>query len=510
MARSSFPLLRMLSVLLFGDYSFFSEYNFEEYFRSSYRMGRSHFFRALALVFVTLSLFIGLQLVIFRPPNIELILFEIFLVIVFLRLLHFTIYFQFKQHCTMIETLGYFVVNELLIILETSGSLKEATLFIIHGKYSNFSQVFEKALLLSHFGESLETTLKRVITKQLQGNILHLFLNILSIWESGKNLASFSKQHILNQIAEKTVEEVEKIDSWMALSSGLTLLSPPVILCLLLITGLMNYFLGAFLTLGIILTSFLVNPNRHLTLLSKKNQIFLSHDTESIQMLVVLAESMMKGNTFEKSLNTAVNAVTKVGHRNKEKTIDTQTKTFSEFRLGGIQGYDQRTRFLREFLSERAAHLVALAQKFGQIDPYLAGQKLLTITEELNNTSQILNRGEAKRKAADLQSRIIQVLSIISLAIIGGASPFFLYVSTSLSYSFNDFSYFTLDSRFDILFFIIALVMSFLPNRRSLIKTSDAEVRVSMSKIIGCLQVLLFFTIFLAVRTFFLSTYPQV
>lgn len=272
----------------------------------------------------------------------------------------------------------------------------------------------------------------------------------------------------------------------------------------------MNYFLGGLLTLGIIITSFIVNPNRHQTLLSEKNRIFLSYDTESIQMLVILAECMMKGNTFEKSLNTAVNAVSEVDQRNKEKTIDAQTQTFNEFLLGGIQGYDQNTRFLREFLSEREAHLVALTQKFSQIDLYLAGQKLLTITEELTSISQILNRGEAKRKAADFQGMIIQVLSLISLAIIGGASPFFLYVSTSLRYSFVDFSYFTVDSRFDILFFIIALVMTALPSRRSSIKSSDAKFRVSMRKIMICLQVLLFLAIFLAVRTFFLGKYPLV
>jgi hypothetical protein len=323
-------------------------------------------------------------------------------------------------------------------------------------------------------------------------------------------MASFSKQHILNQITVKAVEEVEKIDSWMALSSGLTLLSPPVILCLLLITGLMNYFLGGLLVFGMILISFIVSPSRHLTLFSNNNQISISNDSESIPMLVILAESMMKGNPFEKSLNSALNAVAKDEYNNTTKTIDIQTNNFQKFRLGGIQGSDNKARFLREFLPERAAHLVTLTHKFSKIDPYLAGEKLLIITEELNRTNQILNRGEAKRKAADLQNSIIQLLSIISLAIIGGASPFFLYVSTSLSYSFIDFGYFSLDSSFDILFLIIAFVMSGLPSRRSFLKASHTRTRIPMKKIMLSFHIFLFLSIFLTVRTFFLSTYPLV
>ncbi|MFW9778483.1 MAG: hypothetical protein ACFFE8_06470 [Candidatus Heimdallarchaeota archaeon] len=507
MVKASVPFLEMISNVIFGDYTFFNEYSFEEYFRSRYRMDKTSFYGIIALFIIALSLILTFQFFIFYPLPIELLLLEICLAILILRLLNFIIYGQFKQHSTMIETLGYFVVNELLMILETSGSLKEATMFIIHGNYSVFSQIFEKALLKSHFGESLEIALKGEITKRLHGSILHLFSNIISIWVSGRNLASFSKNHILNQITVKAIEEIEKIDSLIALSSGLALLSPPVLLCLLLITGLMNYLWGGLIIFGIIIVSFIVSPNRYLTLFSEKNRIAISNDSESIQMLLMLAENLMKGNNFEKSLNSALNTVAYYKPKNAAKSIDKETNNFNKFLLRGNQGIDQKSGFIREFLSERAAQLVTLTQKFSKIDPYMAGEKLLIITEELSRTSQILNRGEAKRKAADLQTGIIQLLSIISLAIIGGASPFFLYVSTSLSYSFMDLRNPTLDPSFDILFLIIALVMSVLPARRSFLNTSYRKIRIYKGRIITCFHILLFLVIFFLVRTFFLSTF---
>ncbi|MFW9855939.1 MAG: hypothetical protein ACFFFG_12865 [Candidatus Thorarchaeota archaeon] len=507
MVKVSVQLLEMIGNVILGDYTFFDDYSFEEYFRSRYRMDKTSFYGIITLFFVTLSVILAFQFFILYPRPIELLLLEITLAVFILRLLHFIIYSQFKQHSTMIETLGYFVVNELLMILETSKSLKEASMFIIHGNYSVFSQIFEEALLQSHFGDNLEVNLKKEITKRLRGNILHLFSNIISIWESGRNLADFSKKHILNQITVKAVEEIEKIDTWVALSSGLALLSPPVLLCLLLITGLMNFFWGALIIFGIILVSFIVSPNRYLILFSEKNRIAISNDSESIQMLLILAENMMKGNSFEKSLNSALNLGGYYPPGNIAKSIDKEVNNFNKFLLRGNQGSDQKSRFLREFLSERAIQLVTLTQKFSKIDPYVAGEKLLIITEELNRTSQILNRGEAKRKAADLQNGIIQLLSIISLAIIGGASPFFLYVSTSLSYSFMDLSNPTLDPSFDILFLTIALVMSVLPGRRSFLNTSHTKIRISMGRIIACFHVFLFLVIFFLVRTFFLSNY---
>ncbi|MFX1285429.1 MAG: hypothetical protein ACFFB5_17425 [Promethearchaeota archaeon] len=455
--------LKYFHSILFGNFDFFNHYNFGDYFESKYIISKKDIFW-ITFAFFTLSLFfVGFQIFIMKNIFLEVIIIELVLIIVSLRLFNYIIFLQFKEYCTSIETIGYFVINELLVILDTSSSLKESTKFIILSNYPVFSKIFEKAMILTHFGNPLEFSLKTQMKKYLHGNIQTLFLYILDIWENGKNIALLSKNRILSRISEQITEETDKIDSWASLSSGIIFLSPPVILCFLLISGNMSVFFGLLIIISIVIGSFFIHPERHLTLFSQNNQIFLSHDKKSLELLVILSENLLRGNSFDKSLNNALNIIL---NRSQQDYSTKKLEKYAQFRLGISEENDINPTFLAEFFPERILHLILLIKKFSMIDTLIAGKKLLTITEELNKTNDLLNKGISRLEAAKLHGNIVQVLALISLAFIAGASPFFLLVSNMLNHSFTQSSIVMNNYVYELIYFVMALVISILPIKR--------------------------------------------
>ena len=116
-------LTKNFQSLLFGNYNFFTQYNFEKYFKSKYHIGEKQVY-LISLSFFILSLFIiGFQTFLLKNLYFEGILIELALTIVLLRLFHYIIFIQFKDYCTTIETIGYFV--SAFIPLKTSSGLIE-------------------------------------------------------------------------------------------------------------------------------------------------------------------------------------------------------------------------------------------------------------------------------------------------------------------------------------------------------------------------------------------------
>ncbi|MHA2243920.1 MAG: hypothetical protein ACXADY_03040 [Candidatus Hodarchaeales archaeon] len=490
--------------ILFGNYNFFNLYNFKGYFESKYKLGLKQVYW-ISFSFFTLSLFfIGSQMLILKNIPPEGILIEIILVFTFLRLFNYIIFLQFKEYCTTIETIGYFVVNELLVILDTSCSLKEATKFIILSNYPVFSEIFENAMVLTHFGNSLEFSLKIQIKKWLHGNIRTIFLYILETWENGKNIALLSKNKILSRISKQIVEETDKIDSWASLSAGIIFLSPPVILCFLLISGNMNVFFGLAIIISIVVGSFFLHPERQQTLFSNSNQLFLFYDKISLDFLVILSENLLGGNSFNKSLNNALNIVL---DDTQKYNSTKKSEPYAQFRLGISQENEFKTNFLTQLFPDRILQLVLLIKKFSMIDTFIAGKKLLTITEELNKTNELLNKGTARLKAAKLHGNIVQVLALISLAFIAGASPFFLFVSNMLHHTITESSMAMENSVFELIYLIIALVISLLPIRRVSDRGFNKHDAIPWREMFGLSKFALFLIVYVIIKSALVGLY---
>ncbi|UCG00570.1 MAG: hypothetical protein JSW11_13185 [Candidatus Heimdallarchaeota archaeon] len=479
--------------ILFGNFDFFSQYNFEEYFKSKFKFGEKQVLLISKMFFILSLFFIGFQ-TFFLGIFLEGILIELALTIAFLRLSNYIIFIQFKEYCTTVETIGYFVVNELLVILDTSSSLREATKFIISSKYPLFSEIFTNAMISTHFGNSLNFALKTQITRSLFGNIQTVFLYILEIWENGKNIALLSKNRILSRISDQITEETNKIDSWASLSAGITFLSPPVIFCFLLISGNMSVFFGFLIIIGVIIGSLFIHPERHLTVFSKNNKLFLSYDKKSLELLVILSENLLSGNSFNKSLNNALNVVEVFPQKNQTTRM---SEPYTLFKLGVTQTNDIETNFLAKFFPERIIQLVLLIKKFSMIDISIAGKKLQTITKELGRTNELLSKGDAQLKAAKLHGNIIQILALVSLAFIAGASSYFLFVSNMIYQPFTETSMTTSNSVFELIYLITALVISLLPIRRINVKGFRKHEAIPWNGIIGLSK----FTVFLIVYT---------
>ncbi len=489
-------VLNYFKSIVFGTFNYFDLNNFEGYFISKYNLTKSHIERFFLSCLLLSLLLISFQMIITKNLSIEGILVELVLVIALLRLFNYIIFLQYKDYCTIIETVGYFVVNELLVILDTSCSLKEASKFIISSKYPIFSEIFKRALIDTHFGKSMELTLKKQIKKQLNGNIQNTFLHILETWENGKNLALLSKNRILSRISEQITEETDKIDSWASLSAGLIFLCPPVIICFLLLSGKMSILFGLFLIVSIVVGSFFIHPERQLTVFSSNNQLYLSYDKKSLEILIILAENLLKGNSFEKSLNNSLNIVTNGRKNNHSKR---KLRQYAQFMLG--QHYNSNMDFLADILPARILHLVSLTKKFSMVNTFTAGNKLLAITSELNKTNELLNIGTARLRAAKLHANIIQVLALISLAFVAGASPFFLFVSNVLNHSYTEAALTMKNSIFELIYLMIALVISILPIRRVNIGRFGGYNKIKLGGIFRISRFLLFLIVYTLVKT---------
>ncbi|MHA1969857.1 MAG: hypothetical protein ACW964_18935, partial [Candidatus Hodarchaeales archaeon] len=125
----------ILNSALFGSSDFFKSYQFDKYLESRFKLNEKKI-RSIQFFFFVFSIFIiGFQLFIVNSIALEVLVLEIFLIFIVVRMINYITFLQFKDYSANIETIGYFVVNELLIILDTSHSLKEATQFVISSNF---------------------------------------------------------------------------------------------------------------------------------------------------------------------------------------------------------------------------------------------------------------------------------------------------------------------------------------------------------------------------------------
>lgn len=489
----------ILNSVLFGNSDFFKIYEFNKYLESKYRLNKNRI-RYMQIFLFTFFLFIiALQFLTVKSLPLGVTFIEILLVIFCIRVINYITFLQFKDYSVNIETIGYFVINELLVILDTSQSLKEATQFVISSNFPVYSNIFRNAMKKAHFGKSLQFFLRKTVTNTLSGDIRSIFLNILTNWENGKNIALVSKNRILNRISEQIMEETDKIDSWASLSSGIIFLCPPVILCFLLITGNMRIHYGILISIGILVGSYFIMPERNLNLFSGNNQLSLSNDRESIEFLVILSENLSKGFPFAKSVINTINTDNNQFYSTKYLE---KSKSFIDFKLGVRKEDESDNMFFQDIFSERMNRILLLTKKFSMLSTFIAGEKLLTITKEIGKSNQIMAKGRAQLRAAQFHRNIIQILSLVSLAFITGASPFFIYVSNMISLSFDNSMVIMKNSSLELVYFLIAIVMCISPVRKS--RFNDKfDLKKSLGKeLLKISKFLIFFIVYLVTNSF--------
>lgn len=449
-------MVNNLNSVLFGNYDFLHEMNFGDYWISKYKITKMQLESFLNFIFV---LFIGASVVqfIFNIAPFEFLVVELITFFICLRTFNFAVQLQFRKYKTKVDIVGYFVLNELVIILKTSKSLKDAVCFIIKGEYHIFSDIFREALVNCHFGSSLNESLRTQFVKATSGELRRLFLNILDTWENGNNLAQLSNNLILSHLSEYITEETDKVDVLGSLFSGLIFLSPPVILTFLLLSGLLNYSLGFLLVIMMILGSFLFRPDQQLSVFSHQSYLLPFTDQKTTEFLMILAEYLTNGLSFDNSLNKALNIYLE---NFNEKSFSLKKESIVSHRLGLFDKVSLNHDFLKQLFLPRTIQILFLIEKFSTINSRLAGSMLLTITDELNQLSSLLRIGMARVKAVVFQNKIIQLFSIISLGFITGASQLFLVVSNSLQMSYTTK---LLNQNYDPLLILFGVVMSILP-----------------------------------------------
>ncbi len=225
----------------------------------------------------------------------------------------------------------------------------------------------------------------------------------------------------------------------------------------------MRIHYGILISIGILIGSYFLIPERNLNLFSENNQISLSNDRESIEFLVILSENLSKGFPFAKSVINTINTAN--NHFYSNKYLE-KSKSFIDFKLGVRKEDESDNIFFQDIFSERMNRILLLIKKFSMLSTYIAGEKLLTITKEISKSNQIMARGRAQLRAAQFHRNIIQILSLVSLAFITGASPFFIYVSNMISLSFDNSIVIMKNSSLELVYFLIAIVMCISPVKK--------------------------------------------
>ncbi len=480
----------------FGNLEFFETLNYSQHWNSKFRITKYQIRISILLILILFGGTAFIQIFAYQL-EFELLVLEIFFFFVCLRLIYILIRQDFNNYSIKAEIIGYFVLHELLIILETSKSLKEATKFIIKSDYPIYANIFRESLTNSHFGHPLREALCVQIDNTISRELRRIFLNIIDTWETGIDLTQHSANAILSHLSEYIREETDKVDTWGSLFSGLVFLSPPVVLCFLLLSGQLNYLSGSVLIFWVFFGSFFFLPDRHLSVFADHSPLLPFTDSKTIEFLVIHAENLISGLSYTKSLNKALN----ISIKNSKENLSPSIKEFLiSLRLGTEPSSFTEKDELEMLFSSRTIQILTLTEKFSNINTELAGTKLLLITEELNKTGQLLRIGKARLKGISFQAMVIQIFSLISLAFISGASPLFQLIS----FSVEGYAYKSLDiPNFDPIFVFIGLIMSFLPLNPTI--RSGQKMKLISSTFIRISRFLLFLLVFVFAREFLVA-----
>ena len=449
-------MLNSVKSFFFGNYDFLQTGNISEYWISKYKITKIQLEAFLEIIFV---IFIGSSIIhfFFNEVDVKFIIVEFIVFFLCLRAFNYVVQIQFRNFNTKLDIIGYFVLNELLIILKTSKSLKDAVCFISEGNYLYFSEIFRNALVNCHFGPSLSDSLRTQLVNIISGELRRHFLNILSTWENGNNIAKLSNKIILNHLSEYITEETDKVNILGSLFSGLVFLSPPVILTLLLISGLLDYILGFFLIIFMIFGSFFFRPDQRLSVFFDQSPLLPFIDQKTAEFFMILADFLINGLSFENSMNIALDIYSQ-NYLVKENI--SKKDSLVSHKLGLYQNISKNHHYLIELFSPRTIQILFLIEKFSTISSYSAGLRLKSITDELNKIASLLQIGTARLNAVMFQNKIIQLFSIASLGFLAGINQLFIIVSNSIRIGSTINSY---NQNYDILLILIGIVMSALP-----------------------------------------------
>ena len=489
-------MYNVLLNLILGDLSILEERGFAKYWRDNNEITKNNL-RVYFLIY--LGIFIGITFLQwwFNFLSFEAIIIEFLIFLLSLRSILFFFQSSLNNFKIKAEMTGFFVLNELIVILNTSGSLKEAIRFIVQSDYPVYSDMFTDTMVYSHFGLSIESVLREQFKKNTSDEIKRIFLNILGTWENGLEIAQLSNKIIINHISEQIAEETNKIDTRGSLLSGLIFLSPPVIICFILLSNQMSIFIGAIIIIMMLGGSFLLRPDRGLTIFSNQSPFLPFYDTKTSEFLLILGEYLTGGLSFDKSFLKAFN----IYLENSERFLTESMKDFIvSYKLGVISRFMMDTKLFEGFFPSRTVQILALIEKFSATNSKFAGSKLLSIVEEINKTNSLLRMGKAQVHATKFQNNVIQFFSIISLAIITGSNYVFqiLPKSLNLNQSLN-----TNIINFDFMFILLGITLSVLPLYTLEKDIFSQKKRFSREIIQRLLKCLLFCVLFFSTKNFF-------
>ncbi|MHA1512459.1 MAG: hypothetical protein ACTSRJ_00125 [Candidatus Hodarchaeales archaeon] len=259
----------------------------------------------------------------------------------------------------------------------------------------------------------------------------------------------------------------------------------------------MSILIGAIFISMMVGGSFLLRPDKGLTIFSNQSPFLPFYDTKTSEFLLILGEYLVGGLSFSKSFLKAFN----IYLENSERFLtDPMINFIVSYKLGVINKLSINDESFKGFFPPRTVQILSLIEKFSNSNSKYAGLKLLSIVEEINKTNSLIHMGKARVRATNFQNNVIQFFSIISLAIISGSSYIFQMLSKSLNLNqpLN-----TNIINFDFIFILLGITLCLLP-----LYTLNGNVFSQKKKFSGeivqrLLKILLFLVLFFSTKNFF-------
>ncbi len=267
---------------------------------------------------------------------------------------------RLSREAFYIKQVSFFILREFTMILETTGSLIDAIIMVIKGRYPYYSELFRKSLYLSHFESNLTSILVRELNKLPFLETNAYFFRLLENWSSTTTFLSQFKFEIENALQVELYGWNKSIDTYFSYYLALAAICPPIISILLILNdALLHFFWLIFLIYIFVLL--LGSPFSIFYEMAGSWNVPLDEKRQSpIRMsnfLSRLRDLLMEGLPYDRAVVQSITS-------NEKSALQTVSKVKLFFDLGMDIYHKDIRKHIIGLIGEKVFTLVRMCRKF--------------------------------------------------------------------------------------------------------------------------------------------------
>ncbi|MFX1250979.1 MAG: hypothetical protein ACFFCZ_05175 [Promethearchaeota archaeon] len=329
---------------------------------------------------------------------------------------------QYEDAIIKVDSKGYLALNEFIVVLDTTRSLEDGLYLLALEDYPVISEISRKTLEAANLGDPLLDAFKENIEMYGYGKIKGHLLRVCEIWaESSDSIALFA-DNIAEQVRSRFKEENEKISAWGSLYSGIGGLLGPILACILLVTGSLNFPTAILLCAFLLIVAVALRPwKRFEDILAES----VRKDVAGSSVIYLLGEYLQSGLPFEMAFHRVLTTL--------RESIPDQRELFTQLLTRFSYGIFPEDKFLYEKLSpiinKGTIKILLLGRQFATIDAQVAGRRLTRIASTIQLNETIVAERVAKLSSEKARLQILQYFSSATLGFLAAMSPMFIFIS---------------------------------------------------------------------------------